>query len=316
MFILIIYFTVLLISVGAVAGSILIANYLRKSYSVAYIETYFYYIILMCVFGVYGIWGLVFMKNVFEQITISNIIITVLSQIIPYLGFPFLIMAWYMFLKFCYEISGSNISRSVSIVYFLFHLTFFIGLGWSILKSGDDTLEASRIGLIYIYILLDILLTSWGLMVLLIRTRIAFHGEVKNMYNYIFITFSMLLLKAASVITFYLFPVSIPAFILIYFLSVVSPLLYLYYNINTLISSDPAGQYSTSYESLIARYGISKREREIIDQVCEGKSNQEIADTLFISLQTVKDHTHRIYLKMDIKSRVQLIKMMQIEGGG
>ena len=315
MVLLIIYFTVLLISIGAVAGSILIANYLRKSYSVAYIESYFYYTILMCVFGIYGIWGLVFIKIVFDQITISINVITVLSQVIPYLGFPFLIMAWYMFLKFCYEISGSNISRSVSIVYFLFHFTFFIGLGWSILQLDGDMLEISRIGLIYIYILLDVILTFWGLSVLLIRTRTIFPDETNTMYTYILITFSTLLLKVASVVTFYFVPASIPSFILIYFLSVIGPLLYLYYNINTLISSAPAGQYSTSYESLIARYGISKREREIIDQVCAGKSNQEIADTLFISLQTVKDHTHRIYLKMDIKSRVQLIKMMQIEEG-
>jgi len=220
-----------------------------------------------------------------------------------------------MFLKFCYEISGSNISRSVSIVYFLFHFTFFIGLGWSILQLDGDMLEISRIGLIYIYILLDVILTFWGLSVLLIRTRTIFPDETNTMYTYILITFSTLLLKVASVVTFYFVPASIPSFILIYFLSVIGPLLYLYYNINTLISSGPAGQYSTSYESLIARYGISKREREIIDQVCAGKSNQEIADTLFISLQTVKDHTHRIYLKMDIKSRVQLIKMMQIEEG-
>jgi DNA-binding CsgD family transcriptional regulator len=69
----------------------------------------------------------------------------------------------------------------------------------------------------------------------------------------------------------------------------------------------------SSFENLIARYGITRREREIIKEVCSGKSNQEIADALFISLQTVKDHTHRIYLKMDIKSRVQLIKVMQIK---
>ena len=66
-----------------------------------------------------------------------------------------------------------------------------------------------------------------------------------------------------------------------------------------------------SFENLIARYGITHREREIIKEVCSGKSNQEIADVLFISLQTVKDHTHRIYLKMGIKRRVQLIKIMQ-----
>jgi DNA-binding CsgD family transcriptional regulator len=88
-------------------------------------------------------------------------------------------------------------------------------------------------------------------------------------------------------------------------------LIYFYYNITKIITSDEAGNILFSYENILTRYGITKREREIIKQVCAGKSNQEIADTLFISLQTVKDHTHRIYLKMDIKSRVQLINIMQ-----
>jgi DNA-binding CsgD family transcriptional regulator len=77
------------------------------------------------------------------------------------------------------------------------------------------------------------------------------------------------------------------------------------------VNVDEDGNVLSSEENLFARFGITRREREIVKQVCAGKSNQEIADTLFISLQTVKDHTHRIYLKMDIKSRVQLINLMQ-----
>jgi len=55
---------------------------------------------------------------------------------------------------------------------------------------------------------------------------------------------------------------------------------------------------------------LTKRETELLGFVSKGFRNKEIADKLFISLQTVKDHTHRIYSKVDVKSRVQLIKMV------
>jgi ATP/maltotriose-dependent transcriptional regulator MalT len=55
---------------------------------------------------------------------------------------------------------------------------------------------------------------------------------------------------------------------------------------------------------------ITKREKEIVEQICQGKTNQQIADALFISLQTVKDHTHRIYCKIGINSRMNLVQMV------
>jgi DNA-binding NarL/FixJ family response regulator len=63
-------------------------------------------------------------------------------------------------------------------------------------------------------------------------------------------------------------------------------------------------------EQVFERYGITKRERQIVQHACLGKTNQQIADELFISLQTVKDHTHRIYSKMGIDSRMKLVQLM------
>ena len=57
---------------------------------------------------------------------------------------------------------------------------------------------------------------------------------------------------------------------------------------------------------------VTKRERQIVQKICLGKTNQQIADELFISLQTVKDHTHRIYSKIGINSRMQLVQMMNV----
>jgi DNA-binding CsgD family transcriptional regulator len=64
----------------------------------------------------------------------------------------------------------------------------------------------------------------------------------------------------------------------------------------------------TTHE-LIQKYQISKREQEIIQLVCSGRSNQEIADELFISLGTVKNHLYNIFIKLGIKNRTQLVKM-------
>jgi DNA-binding CsgD family transcriptional regulator len=99
----------------------------------------------------------------------------------------------------------------------------------------------------------------------------------------------------------------------LFFLAVVIPLVYFYNHKDGFIPMDKGELEIASFENLIARYGITRREREIIKEVCSGKSNQEIADALFISLQTVKDHIHRIYLKMGIKRRAQLINIMQLK---
>ncbi len=62
---------------------------------------------------------------------------------------------------------------------------------------------------------------------------------------------------------------------------------------------------------LVEAYGISKREEEVIQLVCQGLTNQEIADALFISLKTVKDHNYRIFQKTGVRNRVELVQLVQ-----
>ncbi|MBN2170925.1 MAG: helix-turn-helix transcriptional regulator [Candidatus Krumholzibacteriota bacterium] len=63
-----------------------------------------------------------------------------------------------------------------------------------------------------------------------------------------------------------------------------------------------------------ARHGISPREMEVVSLVCQGLTNQEIADRLFISLQTVKDHNHAVFRKAGVRNRVELINRARGEG--
>ncbi len=56
------------------------------------------------------------------------------------------------------------------------------------------------------------------------------------------------------------------------------------------------------------KLGISKREYEVLQQISNGLSNQEIAKTLFISESTVKSHVSNLLVKLDAKRRTQAVK--------
>jgi DNA-binding CsgD family transcriptional regulator len=58
----------------------------------------------------------------------------------------------------------------------------------------------------------------------------------------------------------------------------------------------------------LERLGISKREHEVLELIARGLSNQEIADKLFVSLNTVKTHVSNLFLKLEVSRRTQAIQ--------
>lgn len=55
------------------------------------------------------------------------------------------------------------------------------------------------------------------------------------------------------------------------------------------------------------REPLTDREQEILKQLVKGRSNKEISEHLFISIDTVKSHLKNIYQKLDVKSRLQAV---------
>jgi two-component system, NarL family, response regulator LiaR len=60
-------------------------------------------------------------------------------------------------------------------------------------------------------------------------------------------------------------------------------------------------------EKTLLRSGISKREWEVLALMSEGLSNQEIAERLFVSLNTIKTHSSNLFEKLDVKRRTQAV---------
>ena len=57
------------------------------------------------------------------------------------------------------------------------------------------------------------------------------------------------------------------------------------------------------------RLRLSARELEVLQLIADGLSNQQIAERLFVSLNTIKTHTSNLFLKMEVERRTQAIEM-------
>ncbi len=54
--------------------------------------------------------------------------------------------------------------------------------------------------------------------------------------------------------------------------------------------------------------GISQREFEVLELLAEGHSNKEIAESLFVSPNTVKTHLGNLYGKLEVSRRTQAVQ--------
>ena len=55
---------------------------------------------------------------------------------------------------------------------------------------------------------------------------------------------------------------------------------------------------------------LTVRERKVLELCYEGMTNPEIAEALFISMNTVKRHLHNIFEKLDVSTRIELIHLV------
>lgn len=70
----------------------------------------------------------------------------------------------------------------------------------------------------------------------------------------------------------------------------------------------------TVNEAQLKQLGITKRELEILELIANGMSNREIAEKLFVSENTVKTHSSRLFDKLSAKRRTQAVQIAKENG--
>jgi two-component system response regulator DesR len=56
---------------------------------------------------------------------------------------------------------------------------------------------------------------------------------------------------------------------------------------------------------------LTEREREVLDLIAAGSTNKEIAEQLFLSPHTVKEHTSTLYRKLQARNRAEAVQRAQ-----
>jgi len=288
------------------AGGIVLTTRLRDKFHHEIFSTLLYFQVFIFTFGFYGIWGQAVIK-VFLSAYISEDLMSRFSDIAMLLGLPFLVFAWLMLVQFVCGISGRKSNKWLALWFLLLNFLIIIVVGYFVAKAN----EVKPVSLIRNYFIVMNMLYS-----LIAALLIYFPGRGKSYIH----DFDRRIIAPALIgimiiqgvlLFFYKTQISLAiAFILAFFAG--NTLLPVYLNYGTLLTAfikEP--MKDISFEEFCKQFEVSPRETDIVREICNGLSNKEISNKLFISLQTVKDHTHRIYIKTNVKSRVQLINLVK-----
>ena len=77
-------------------------------------------------------------------------------------------------------------------------------------------------------------------------------------------------------------------------------------------SENETGDEKEIFYKNVAQYGLSERELDVLLLISQGLKNDEIAENLFLSVSTIKTHTRNIFIKLDVRNRIEAARKAQI----
>ena len=296
---------IFILSLGIITAGILISSHLRSTYQTNFMSTVIFFQVFWFTYGFYVFWGQVVVTMFLAPYVEQSLLIKI-NNIAFFLGSPFLIFACFMAVRFSKEITGKKNTGTFITIYLTINALIFPGVGFVLNKY--HIIEAHNL-VKYAFIpitLLCSLMNVYYLFTLKKKLLILKNSDTKIIISGLIF---LMLFQSSSILIYDRNIYFTLCFILVFYLTGTFLPVYLRY-IADLSKILILKGMNLSFDSFCKNFEISKREKEIIIEICNGYSNQQIADKLFISLQTVKDHTHRIYSKTNCNSRTQLIRMV------
>lgn len=309
----------ILLLIPLVAGgiSIFFSFRLMKRYKVSFTSSFFYYMVFLYIFGTYSLAGAGILENLLIRMEIDLKVIHSARLYAIFLGIPFLALAKFMFLRSITEFFQKKPATTFTVIYFLILTAAFIVFGVYMIRLTYFDLGEYRgfivlqrwvfIGFmwaIYLFTYLYILFFSAEIPDLPAKKHIRIFGAW-------YLAFMALCIAPLALTGYH--AIFKQVFLLVFLSWHLIPILFLNVYLNKYQEPESMlpDDFETSFLAFAEEHDISKRECEVVRLICRGLSNQEISETLFISLQTVKDHTHRIFVKTGVRNRVQLSNMIR-----
>ena len=309
----------ILLLIPLVAGgiSIFFSFRLMKRYKVSFTSSFFYYMVFLYIFGTYSLAGAGILEHLLIRMEIDLKVIHSARLYAIFLGIPFLALAKFMFLRSITEFFQKKPATAFTIFYFLILTAVFVLFGvYMIRLTYFDLGEYRGFILLQRWVFIGF---TWAIYLSAFLYILFFSAVMSNLpakkhirvFGAWYLAFMVLCITSLALTGYHaLFR---QLFLLVFLSWHLIPILFLNVYLNKY--QEPESMLPEDFETgLLAfaeEHDISKRECEVVRLICRGLSNQEISETLFISLQTVKDHTHRIFVKTGVRNRVQLSNMIR-----
>jgi DNA-binding CsgD family transcriptional regulator len=306
------YLIAFIVSAGTAVIGILSAY---QSYQIGkkpVLATLFYYQMFLFSFLIYGIWGNIVLRFILGDLNLSAAINSKLAFFIPVFGIPFMIVSWFMLLKFAYNLNGYKFTKTFIVLYFLALLSGVFT--FALLVEEEVIFVPHDAGMLAVraIITLNLVVHLFFILPFFIPKKHLHQQKqtgINKKWAMLYLVGVLLYSLAFFFVAYFGFISTTIAILLTFLASVVLP-------VRARISQvQPKTDSNINFDVFCEHYEISKREAEVIMEICSGKNNKAIADKLFITLQTVKDHNHRIYTKTGVKSRVQLANLVREKTG-
>ena len=308
------YLLTFIITTGLAVIGVLGTYNLLQSSKMPVIQLLLYQQVFLFSFFIYGIWGNIAIREIISDLNLHTELSGKLALFVPVLGAPFLIVSWFMLLKFIYNLNGYTFSKSVVFIYFIIFFVALITFGFLVQNQFIKMPVKPRLYIVRLLVMLNFLVHL--LLIFPIsnpKKKTGLHQQ-KEFSKLFYLYFAGVIIYSAALSFFNLFgyPSTTISVILLFATSVIIPV---GLNLKQGILAANRVYQNIGFQGFCEQYEISKREAEIVLEICAGKTNKAISEKLFITLQTVKDHNHRIFTKTDVRSRVQLANLVREKTG-
>lgn len=294
------------------AFAILISFQLHQQHKRRELAILLYQQIFLFSFLLYGIWGNIALKIILQDISLSSELNAKLSVFVPMIGLPFMLVSWFMLLRLAASLNSKKSNKLFSYIYFPTLVVTFVVVTVLIHNNIIKIPVDADLFIIRILAGLNLLVHIIFVVFFLLpgrRDKMTKELGFGKTEAAIFIGIVVLYTAAMSFFNVFGFISICISIALVFAAGIFIPFTIRYKN----HISDR--QANMDFNAFCMSYEISKREAEIILEICSGKTNKAIAEKLFITLQTVKDHNHRIFTKTGVKSRVQLSNLVREKTG-
>jgi DNA-binding CsgD family transcriptional regulator len=299
------------------AISIFFSFRLMKRYRSPFSGSYFYFIVFLYIFGTYSLAGAGILQHLLARMEIDQRVIQSASLYAIFLGIPFLALAKFMFIRSILDFLNKKPSTSFLIIYFIILTAAFVLYGVYMIRLTRFELGDYQILILiqrWAFAAFMITLYLSAYLYIVISTRKLSDQPAKKylrVFGSWYMTFMVLCIISLAFTSYPL--ISHQVFFLIFLSWHLIPILFMNVYLNRYQQQEQVlpDDFEARLRAFAAENDISRRECDVVRLICQGLANQEISDSLFISLQTVKDHIHRIFVKTGVKNRVQLTNMLR-----